>query len=96
MERPTRKGVAQTQMAARINKRHSDAVRERIQTSQLVNVLQDHALNGAGEFPPTRMKAIEILLKKSLPDLSAVEMTGPDGDAIQHAIKVTFKGKSGA
>ncbi len=83
-------------MAARINKRHHDAVRERIQTSQLINVLQDHALNGDGEFPPTRMKAIEILLKKSLPDLSSVEMTGADGGDIQHALTVTFKGKSGA
>jgi hypothetical protein len=77
-------------MAARINKRHSDAVRERIQTSQLVNVLQDHALNGAGEFPPTRMKAIEILLKKSLPDLSSIEMTGEDGGAIKHSLSVSF------
>lgn len=77
-------------MAARINKRHQDAVRERIQTSQLINVLQAHALNGDGEFPPTRMKAIEILLKKSLPDLSSVEMTGADGEAIQHSLSVSF------
>jgi len=77
-------------MAARINKRHQDAVRERIETSQLINVLQAHALNGDGEFPPTRMKAIEILLRKSLPDLSSVEMTGADGGPVDHSVKVEF------
>lgn len=66
-------------MAERINKRHTDEVRARIQTSQLINVLQEHALSGEGEFPPSRMKAIEILLKKRLPDLTSVEMTGEDG-----------------
>lgn len=66
-------------MAARkMNKLHQEDVRAKIQASQLVNVLQNHALKG-GEFSPTRMKAIEILLKKSLPDLSSVELTGdPD------------------
>jgi hypothetical protein len=44
--------------------------------------LQDHALTGGGEMSPTRMKAIEILLKKSLPDLSSVELSGKDGGAI--------------
>jgi hypothetical protein len=37
------------------------------------------------------MKAIEILLRKSLPDLSSVEVTGEDGGAIQHSLSVTFK-----
>lgn len=68
-----------TSMAARINKRHTDEVRQRIQTSQLINVLQEHALTGEGDFPMSRMKAIEILLKKRLPDLSSVELTGEDG-----------------
>ena len=77
-------------MAARINKKHHDIVRERIQTSQLINVLQTHALSGENEITPTRMKAIEILLRKSLPDLSSVEMTGEDGGAIQHSLKVSF------
>ena len=63
-------------MAERLRKRHQDEVRTKIQTSQLINVLQDHALNGATDIPPSRMKAIEILLKKSLPDLSSTEITG--------------------
>jgi len=63
-----------------MGKLHQEDVRKKIQVSQLINILQDHALTGEGELPPTRMKAIEILLKKSIPDLSAVELSG-DPDA---------------
>jgi len=38
-------------MAERLRKRHQDEVRTKIQTSQLINVLQDHALNGQTEIP---------------------------------------------
>ena len=73
-----------------MGKLHQDDVRKKIQVSQLLNVLQDHALNETGEISPSRMKAIEILLRKSLPDLMAVQITGADGGAVQHSIKVTF------
>jgi hypothetical protein len=63
-----------------MGKLHQDDVRKKIQVSQLINVLQDHALTGEGEITPTRMKAIEILLRKSIPDLSSVELSG-DADA---------------
>lgn len=69
-------------MAARVMRlRHQNEVREKIRVSSLINVLQDHALGKKGkeEIAPTRIKAIEILLKKRLPDLSATEHTGPDG-----------------
>ena len=59
-----------------MNKLHQDDVRSKIQASQLINVLQKHALTGTKDFDPTRMKAIEILLKKSLPDLQSIELTG--------------------
>lgn len=75
-------------MAARMRKRHQDDVRAKIQASQLVNVLTDHALGVSEELSPTRLKAIEILLRKSLPDLSAVEMTGTDGGPIETVTKV--------
>ncbi len=70
-------------MAARINKLHSDAVRARIQVSQLINVLQDHALTGESEISMSRMKAIEILLRKSIPDLSAVTLSGDDKNPVK-------------
>lgn len=66
-------------MAARLNKLHQDDIRQKIQASQLINVLQNHALTGDGEFSASRMKAIEILLRKSVSDLSAVTISGdPD------------------
>ena len=63
-------------MAARLNKLHQDDIRKKIQTSQLLNVLQGHALKGTGDLSPTRLKAIEILLRKSIADLSAVTIDG--------------------
>lgn len=59
-----------------MNKLHQDDVRSKIQASQLINVLQKHALGETGEIPASRMKAIEILLRKSVPDLSAVTLSG--------------------
>lgn len=71
-------------MAGRpIGRLHQDDVRRKIQASQLINVLQDHALSGEGEMSPTRMKAIEILLRKSLPDLSSIELTGDADSPLQ-------------
>jgi len=75
-------------MAARMNPRHQDAVREKIQASQLINVLQNHALGKTDELSASRLKAIEILLRKSVPDLSSVEMTGADGGAMQIVTEV--------
>lgn len=68
-------------MAARtLRPKHQDDVRLKIQTSQLINKLQNHALsNDESEISASRMKAIEILLRKSLPDLSAAELSGPNG-----------------
>jgi hypothetical protein len=64
-----------TVMAARKDLRHSEEVRAKIQTSQLVNRLQQNA-NGEIDMTAGQLKAAEILLRKSLPDLSAVEVSG--------------------
>lgn len=61
-------------MAARaLRKTHQDDVRAKIQTSQLVNRLNDHAL-GIIELTASQIKAIEILIRKTLPDLQAITM----------------------
>jgi hypothetical protein len=74
-------------MAERLRKRHQDEVRAKIQTSQLLNVLQNHALGlDNGELSPSRIKTAEVLLKKSLPDLSSTEITGDSEQPI--SIKV--------
>jgi hypothetical protein len=65
-------------MAARTVKiKIDDKTRDKIRTSQLLNRLNDHVFSDV-EVSQTQMKAIEILLRKSLPDLSAVELSGND------------------
>ena len=74
-------------MAGRpMNKLHQADVREKIKSSQLINRLTDHAL-GDLELSNTQVRAIEILLKKSIPDLSAVEHKGDDGGPLSIVIK---------
>lgn len=69
-------------MAARLHARHQDDVRLKIQASQLVNVLQNHALGISEELSQSRIKAIEILLRKSIPDLSAITLAGDEDNPI--------------
>lgn len=62
-------------MAARKRTWTPDLVRERIQTSMLINRLHDHAFAKV-EMTATQLRAAEVLLKKAIPDLSSVEYTG--------------------
>ena len=62
-------------MAARKQLWHPDEVRQRIQASQLLNRLHDHAF-GEIDLTPQQVRSIEILLKKALPDLAAIEVSG--------------------
>lgn len=73
----------------KLRPRRQDEVRAKIQASQLIRVLQEHAL-GDTELSTTRLKAAEILLRKSVPDLSAVTVTGEDGNPIEMNHTVTF------
>jgi hypothetical protein len=75
-------------MAARMRKMHQDDVRAKIKTSQLINRLTNHAL-GTVDLSATQVRAIEVLIRKTLPDLQAVELSGEDGGAIAVAV---FKG----
>ena len=74
-------------MAGRpINKLHQEDVRKKIQVSQLLNVLQNHALGTTEDLSPTRMKAIEILLRKSMPDMASITISGDADQPIQHIV----------
>ena len=66
-------------ITAKLNPRHQQLIRDKINAGILVERLTECAL-GSLELTSQQMKAIEILLKKSVPDLSSVEMTG-DADA---------------
>ena len=70
-------------MAARTRRKLLSAEhREKIKVSQLLNALQNHALNDK-KMGITQIKAAEVLLRKCLPDLKAMEVTGEGGGAIQ-------------
>lgn len=87
-------------MAARTaipSKQQQDRTRAAIKTSQLVNRLQNFALGEVDgktkdkiEIDGTRLKAIEILLRKSLPDLSNITISGDDENPLM--IKVVIGG----
>ena len=51
-----------------MGKLHQDDVRSKIQTSQLLNRLTEHAL-GISELSQSQVRAIEILIKKTRPDV---------------------------
>ena len=62
-------------MAARLNKRTADQTRDHIKTSLLIKLVQEHALTGT-DLEATRLKAAEMLLKKTLPDLKSTDHHG--------------------
>lgn len=76
-------------MAARLNPKQDQRSRDAIKTTQLVKRLNCFALNeldDAGnkvEIDSTRLRAIEVLLKKTLPDLSAVTLSNPEGETFK-------------
>ena len=74
------------QVGRPINKLHQEDVRKKIQVSQLLNVLQNHALGETEELSPTRMKAIEILLRKSMPDMASITISGDADQPLQHIV----------
>ncbi len=69
-------------MAARLNPRHQDMVRDKIQASQLINRLQNHVL-GEIELSQTQIQAAKILLDKSVPNLQSIEHAGEDGGPLK-------------
>lgn len=62
-------------MARRTRQWTPNVVRERIRVSMLRHRLENHVL-GRIEMSPTQVRAAEILLRKCLPDLNAVEHSG--------------------
>lgn len=66
-------------MAARKRKlRLNDDWKAKIQASNLCHRLTLH-VEGKIEMSPTQVRAAEILLRKTVPDLGRTEVTGADG-----------------
>lgn len=73
-------------MAARLNKRHSDMVRKKIQTSQLINLLQDHAL-GEKEISDSQRDSAKFLINKSISNPPAEQDINVSGDITIRAME---------
>ena len=57
--------------------------RKKIQTTQLINRLQKHALSDDEIMTQSQVRATEILLRKSVPDVATVTLQGDeDGGAL--------------
>jgi len=69
-------------MAARLTKRQAEGAKDAIKTGMLIKRLQDHVLDKE-EMTQTQLRAAEILLGKTLPNLKATEHTGEGGGPIQ-------------
>lgn len=63
-------------MAARKQLWHPDEVRKRIQTSQLINRLTEHALSSEPIMDASQVTAAVKLIGKVIPDMKAVEHSG--------------------
>lgn len=53
---------------------HSDSTRAKIKTAWLIKRLQDH-IAGTLDLSMSQVRAIGILLRKTVPDLTSVEIT---------------------
>jgi hypothetical protein len=64
-------------MAARLNRRHQDLVRDKIQISNILHVLHEH-VEGKRELTSAQVASAKLLLDKSLsnaPDVSEIDLT---------------------
>lgn len=81
-------------MAARLNLRQQEQTRAAIKTTQLVKRLQCYALGEKDEagnevdLDAGRLRAIEVLLRKSLSDLSSVTISGDEENPLAFVIKI--------
>lgn len=75
-------------MPARTKKiRHDENTRAKIQAALIINRLQDHVM-GNVEMDAAQVSSAKTLLNKILPDMKAVEHSGPDGGALPMALTV--------
>jgi hypothetical protein len=77
-------------MAARKQLWHPDEVREKIQASQLINRLMQHVNSDKPVMDASQVQAARTLLNKVLPDLKALEHTGPEGGPVTFTFKTVY------
>lgn len=67
--------------------RMTEAHRDKIRKSNILNNLIEH-VEGKRDMTATQVTAGLGLLKKAMPDLSAVEVKGDEGNPVQHVHRV--------
>lgn len=75
-------------MASRKQLWHPDEVKKKIQASQLINRLTDHALSDEPIMDASQVTAAVKLLGKVVPDLKAVEHSGDPENPIRSVHRV--------
>lgn len=70
--------------------RMSNEHRDKIRNSNILSALIEHA-EGTRDMSPSQVTAGLGLLRKALPDLSAVEYSGEDGGPVKHMLEVSWK-----
>lgn len=74
-------------MAARLNRKHSAEVREKIRASVIIDRFQKHFM-GELELSMTQIKVGDSLLDRSVPKLSQIQHSGDDEHPIE--LKVSW------
>jgi hypothetical protein len=71
-------------MAARLRKTHQDDIRTKIKVSNLLDRVEKYAMGELSDedISSNRLNAIKLLLAKTLPDLSSVEITGDEDNPL--------------
>ena len=70
----------------RLNPEHDERTRAKIQTSQIINRLEK-LVNGEVDMTGPAVTAALGLLKKTLPDLSSVEVSGDSDNPVKMVIE---------
>lgn len=82
-------------MAARLNRHHSEEIRQKIQASVIIDRLEKH-IAGELEMSSTQIAAAQTLLDRSVPKLSQIQHLGDDDNPLQHNHTVRFINSSGS
>lgn len=64
-----------------------DEMRRRIKCTLLLKKLEDHALGGE-EMTQTQIRAAEIVLKKAVPDVSSVTISGDPENPLRSVTRI--------
>lgn len=80
-------------MATRKQLFHPDDVKKKIQASQLINRLTEHALSPEPIMDASQVTAACKLINKVIPDMKAIEHTGKDGGPVALSFSTIYETK---